>query len=124
MQDQRNLRVYQESIALCKDIYLIKYPSNEQFGLQSQIRRAATSIPLLIAEGCGRETDSDTRHFFIQARGSCKEVQTALELSKELGFMEIQAYTKLYEKANHVGSMLTSLINKVGGKHGEKASNK
>ena len=67
-------------------------------------------------EGCGRETDADTRHFLVQARGSCKEVQTALELSRELGFLDIQTYTKLYEKANHVGAMLTNLINKVGSK--------
>ncbi len=85
-------------------------------------KRAATSIPLLIAEGCGRETSADTRNFFIQARGSSKEIQTALELSKELSFIDIQTYTNLNEKANHVGAMLTNLINKMeGGKNGKSS---
>ncbi len=77
MQDERKLNVYQEGVKLCKNIYLVKYPVSEQYGLQSQIRQASSSIPLLISEGCGRETNADTKHFWVQARGSAKEVQTA-----------------------------------------------
>jgi four helix bundle protein len=124
MQEERKLKVYQEAISLCKDIYLIRYPVSELYGLQSQIRRATMSISLLIAEGCGRATDKDFKHYLIQARGSCKEVQTALELSKELSFIDIQTYTSLYNKAGHVGAMLTNLLNKVGGENSEKRQTK
>jgi four helix bundle protein len=122
MQDERNLRIWKDAVALSKDVYLIKYPPNEQFGLQNQIRRAVTSISLNIGEGSARETPADYIHFLVIARGSCKEVQTAIELTKELGMIDFQTYTNLYDKADKLGRMITAFIKVVreGGKNGKK----
>lgn len=121
-QDENKLEVYNKAMVLCKDVYSLSYPKEEIYGLQSQIRRAATSIPLLISEGSGRSTIKDFAHYLIQARGSAKEVVTALKLSKELGFIDYQAYSKLYEEAEYIAAMLSSLIKRVmdGGKNESK----
>lgn len=121
MQDEKKLNVYNQAMDLAQDIYSLEYPKDEQYGLQSQIRRAATSIPLLISEGCGRLTDSDFRHFLVQARGSAKEIITALELSKRLKYLDYQAHLRLNERAEHVSKMLTALIKKVGGTENAKS---
>ena len=88
MRDPHNVNVYAESISLSKDIYSLTISKEEEYGLKRQIRRAAISIALNIAEGCARETNREYAQFLVQARGSNTEVQCALELGKELGLID------------------------------------
>jgi four helix bundle protein len=83
-----DLKVWQLSIALVKEIYLLSshFPQDEKFGLTSQIRRAAVSVPSNIAEGVARTTNKELLHFLAVARGSLSELETQIVLAKELGF--------------------------------------
>src|SRR5947209_5999745 len=84
----RDLIVWQKSKALARRIYSLtkNFPKEEVFGLTSQIRRAAVSIPANIAEGKGRGTQKDFCHFLVQARGSLFEVEALAELASDLGY--------------------------------------
>ncbi|RZJ30610.1 MAG: four helix bundle protein, partial [Chryseobacterium sp.] len=82
-QEKKNyidLDVWKQARILSKEVYLVSsnFPSDEKFGLSSQIRRAAVSIPSNIAEGCGRNHPKDSIQFFYVARGSVYEVETQL----------------------------------------------
>jgi four helix bundle protein len=85
-----DLDVWKQARILSKEVYLVSsnFPSDEKFGLTSQIRRAAVSIPSNIAEGCGRNHPKDSIQFFNVARGSVYEVETQLYLAFDLGFIE------------------------------------
>jgi four helix bundle protein len=82
-QDFRNLVVWQKSHELVLDVYRISrdFPREELFGLTSQIRRCAVSIPLNMAEGCGRGSDPDFARFLVIAMGSSSELEYQLLLS-------------------------------------------
>ena len=86
----RDLKVWQESINLVRIIYdvILRFPKNEEYGLASQIRRAAVSIPSNIAEGCGRGTNKELYHFLNVASGSLAEVETQLFIAKSLGYID------------------------------------
>ena len=86
----RDLKVWQESINLVRIIYdvILGFPKNEGYGLASQIRRAAVSIPSNIAEGCGRGTNKELYHFLNVASGSLAEVETQLFIAKSLGYID------------------------------------
>jgi four helix bundle protein len=87
MQDFRNLLVWQKSHELVLEIYRISrdFPREELFGLTSQMRRCAVSVPSNIAEGCGRGSDPDFARFLIIAMGSCSELEYQVLLSRDLG---------------------------------------
>lgn len=84
----KDLIVWQKSILLVKNIYLLtaSFPSEEKFGLVSQMRRAAVSIPSNIAEGQARRTTPDFVRFISMAEGSLAELDTQLTISGELGY--------------------------------------
>jgi four helix bundle protein len=84
----RDLVVWQKGIALVKDIYRLssKFPAEEKFGLVSQMRRAAVSVPSNIAEGQARNTTSQFIHFISTAEGSLAELDTQLVIAIELDF--------------------------------------
>src|SRR5438309_127780 len=84
----KRLIVWQKSIDLTERVYRLsdKFPSEERFGLASQMRRAAASVPTNIAEGAARSTDKDKVHFYIIARGSLSELDTQREIIKRLGY--------------------------------------
>jgi four helix bundle protein len=84
-----DLDVWKEARILVKAVYtaLSTFPKDEIFGLQSQIKRSAISIPSNIAEGSGRNHTKDTLQFFYIARGSAYELETQLYLSYDLGFI-------------------------------------
>ena len=86
----RDLKVWQESIELVKEVYdlLTDFPKNEEYGLSLQIRRAVVSIPSNIAEGCGRGTNKELSHFLNIALGSLVEVETQLYISYTLGYID------------------------------------
>lgn len=87
-----NLRIYQQSMELVDMIYEItgKFPKEEQYGLISQMRRAAISVPLNIAEGQGRGSLAENKHFLLIARGSLYEILATLEISFRRKFISEQ----------------------------------
>jgi len=84
-----DLKVWQASIQLVKEIYVVTsaFPKEETYGLVSQMRRAAISIPSNIAEGAARGGTKEFIHFLGMARGSLSELETQLYISRELGFV-------------------------------------
>ncbi|WP_297747019.1 four helix bundle protein [Hydrogenophaga sp.] len=90
VRNYRELVAWQVSFALARRIYEITeaFPRNEMFGLTSQLRRAAVSIPSNLAEGAGRSTRKEFAHFVTMARGSLNEMETQVLLAKELGFVQ------------------------------------
>lgn len=114
----RDLQIWQEGIALAKLCYATtqRFPKEEGFGLTSQIRRAAASIPANIAEGNGRENTGEYIRFLRVAQGSLKELETHLILSHEVGILPEQVLTPLLAKTDQIGRMLRSLIRKLQGR--------
>lgn len=114
----RDLIVWQKAMALVTVIYLIskKLPRDETYGLISQIRRCAVSIPSNIAEGYGRNSTSDYIRFLHIATGSLYELQTQLEIAFNLEYLKKTDFDKLYESSREIERMLTSLSRKLNGK--------
>ena len=112
LRSYRELRVWQKSFALCKEVYRLSrmFPADERFGLVAQVRRAAVSIPSNIAEGHSRDTTRDYLRYLWVAKGSLAEVETQLLLAKELKFTKEQEIDELLNTANEVGRMLSGLI--------------
>ncbi len=111
MRGYRDLETWQNAMELVKEVYVATrhFPKDELYGLTSQLRRAAVSIPSNIAEGCGRNSRNELRHFLGQARGSLAEVETQLELARSLGYLDTTTATALLSKAAQLGRMLTGL---------------
>lgn len=105
-----NLVVYQRALSFISLIYSAtkSWPKDEVFGLTSQIRRAAVSIALNIAEGTSR-SKNDFAHFLDMSRGSCYEVVTALKIAKNLGYITQGDFKKCYEISIELSKMLSSL---------------
>jgi len=112
MKDFRTLNVWQKSHQLVIMIYkkTNKFPSEEVYGIRSQLRRAIVSIPTNLAEGCGRGSDKDFAKFAQIAFGSANESEYLILLSNELGFIDRADYDDLTEKLTEIKRMLTSLI--------------
>jgi len=89
------------------------FPKAELYGLTSQLRRAESSIPANIAEGCGRNTQRDFVRFLHIAAGSASELEYHLLLAQELNFMDEAAYVRLVEEVNEVKRMLNSFTQKL-----------
>ena len=104
------LDVWKESHAMVLDVYRTTklHPSEEKFGLISQMRRAAVSIPANIAEGFKRRGLKDKAHFYNIAQGSLEELRYYFIVCRDLHY-PIE-YEKLQDKADHIGGMLTGLI--------------
>lgn len=115
MKDYRKLVVWEKAHHLVLLVYRITktFPREEQYGLISQIRRAATSAPTNIAEGCGRFTEIDFARYLQQAFGSIQEVQYLSFLSFELKYLDQNIYETLDKDINEVKAMLIRLIQKV-----------
>ncbi|MDX2136478.1 MAG: four helix bundle protein [Chloroflexota bacterium] len=115
MGDFRKLAVWQKSYQLTLKVYQStgSFPKEELFGVTSQMRRAAASIPANIAEGSGRGTDMELRRFCQIALGSANELEFFMMLSRDLGYLEIQPYEKLNMDILEVQRMLASLIQKL-----------
>jgi len=112
IQSHRDLRVWREAMMLAELCYrhTRDFPRDELFGLTAQIRRAAVSIPANIAEGYGRENTGSYVQFLRIAQGSCKEVETHIELAERV-LGEVAADTEpVLRQADVVGRMLRGLI--------------
>ena len=107
----RDLLVWQRSMRLAEEIYVIArgFPKEELFWLSNQMRRAAVSVPSNIAEGFGRDSDRGFAVFLAQARGSLYELETQLELARNLGLIDAQRAAPLLADAAEVGRMLHGL---------------
>jgi four helix bundle protein len=86
------------------------FPKDELFGLTSQLRRAAVSIPSNIAEGQGRLSEKEFRHFLGQARGSLMEVETQIQIGENLGYLQRQQTASLLQSCAEVGRILNGLL--------------
>jgi four helix bundle protein len=92
MKDYKELDLWKESRKLVSFVYRLTadFPSEEKFGLKSQLQRAAVSVPSNIAEGMGRQSSPDTQRFLVIARGSLFELETQLYLCVDLGVISDQ----------------------------------
>lgn len=108
----QDMDVFKLAHSLTIEIYkkTEKFPAEEKFGLSSQMRRSAYSIPMNIIEGVSRLGTKEYRQFTGIARGSAVEMNYQLLLSKDLGYLSEEDYTSLKEKCDRVGKMLTGLI--------------
>lgn len=118
IQSYKNLVVWQKAMALAEKIYLLTsgFPSEEKFGLVSQIRRSATSIPLNIAEGRGRGSRKDFAQFLHIALGSANELETQLELSVRLSLSSKEDYNEAIGLLLEVKKMLFKMISSLKAK--------
>ena len=114
MGNYRELDVWKESMDLVKEVYVLTsaFPKAETFGLTSQMRRSAVSVPCNIAEGKGRRTYRDYRRFVDIARGSTLELETQLLIARDLDF--VSDIEPLLARTGRIGRMLSSLIRYLG----------
>jgi four helix bundle protein len=117
MKNFRDLKVWQRAHDFVLRLYRSTnaFPRDEVYGLTSQIRRAALSVPSNIAEGCGRQGDPELARFCQIAMGSASEAEYQLLLAHDLGYLEAQEYQELDERLSEVKRMLNGLIQKLKG---------
>ncbi len=115
METHKDLHVWQQSIEMVTSLYKVTmtFPKDELFGLVSQIRRAAVSVPSNIAEGYARGTDREKLHFLRISSGSMSEIETQLMLSLNLGYMSQDSYNEQSERVTSVWKQLNALISSV-----------
>jgi four helix bundle protein len=108
----RNLLAWQRAMDLVDAVYAAArgFPNSEQFCMSFQFRKAALSIPLNIAEGRGRATNADQRHFLVQARGSVAEVDTLIQVAQRQGFLTDGQSAELGDLTAEVGRLVNGLI--------------
>jgi len=112
MESYKDLIVYQKSYKLSLEIYQVtkNYPKEEIYGLTSQMRRSAVSIPCNIAEGYRRGHRKEYVQFLYIAQGSCGELETLMSLSNDLGMLDRNTFEKLYSMQEEVSKLLRGLI--------------
>jgi len=110
----KDLIVWQKSIILVESIYLItkKFPKEEVYGLIQQMRRSAVSIPSNIAEGSMRGSKKDYRHFLQISKGSAAELNTQLEISLRLEYIDEEIFERGQDKITEILKMLSAIISK------------
>jgi four helix bundle protein len=110
--DYSKLAVWKRAHELTLAVYhaTAAFPVPERYGLSAQLRQAAVSVPSNIAEGCGRDSDSEMKRFAIIALGSANELQYQLLLGRDLGYLDRHAWDSLAGEARGVRSMLASLV--------------
>jgi four helix bundle protein len=107
----KDLVAWQKSMELVTATYRSTgFPRDELFGLTSQLRRAAVSIPSNIAEGQGRLSEKEFRYFLRQARGSLMEVETQLQIAENLGYLQKEQTSLLLQSCAEVGRILNGLL--------------
>lgn len=115
MKDFRNLLVWENGHHLALFVYkqTNNFPKEEMYGLTSQIRRASSSIPINIAEGCGRGSDADFARFLQIAFGSASETEYLLLLCFELGYLSKVQYLETNTLIQEIKKMLAKLISTI-----------
>ena len=108
-----NLKIWKESVIFANDIYALtkSFPKREQFGLTSQLNRAAVSISLNVAEGAGRNSDPELSRFIHIAIGSLYEVITILYISVQQSYIKASEFNFLYKRCEKLSKMLHAFRN-------------
>ena len=115
MKDFRKLKVWEKAHGITMDTYTITFdfPKEETYGLISQMRRAASSVPTNIAEGCGRGTNADFARFLQIALGSSSELEYLFVLASDLKYLGADLANEVELRIQEVKKMLTGLIKKL-----------
>ncbi len=110
----QDLRVWQGAMDLAEKVYraTFEFPKHELYGLTSQMRRAAVSVPSNIAEGKGHRSDPEFVRFLFHARGSLLELQTQVLIAKRLQYLSEEKAEELVRCGNGIGRGLNALINR------------
>ncbi len=113
VKNYRDLLVWQKGIELVKEIYVLTraFPKHELYGLTSQLRRSAVSVPSNIAEGQTRKSSNEFKQFLYIAQSSLSEVDTQIVIAQELDYLEKEAGTKIEAKILELRRMIYALIN-------------
>jgi four helix bundle protein len=111
MRGHRDLIAWQKGMQLVKEIYRVTrdFPRDETYGLSGQLRRAAISVPSNLAEGHGRNSRREFHQFVGHARGSLLEVETQIEIARDLGYVSAPVARNLLAKTDELGRVLTGL---------------
>ncbi len=114
MHNYREFKVWQRAIKLTVEIYKISkfFPAEERFGLVSQMRRCAISVPSNIAEGASRKSDKEFAQFLAISNGSICELETQFFVAYELEYLKNEDFERLSDEINQLQKMLYVLINK------------
>jgi four helix bundle protein len=112
MQNFRDLKVWSKAHVVTLGVYAFteKFPASERYGLTSQMRRAAASVPANIAEGCVRSSDADFARFLSMSLGSASELEYLALLARDLMLLPEAVYEQLLLNIQEVERMLTALI--------------
>ncbi len=112
MRPHRNLEAWKRAMDLVIDVYRTTecFPRDERFGLTSQIRRAAVSIPANIAEGAARRSEKEFVYFLSNAQGSASELETELIIGHRLGHISEGEFKTLYLSLDQIGRLITGLV--------------
>lgn len=115
MQNYKELIVWKKAHQITLKVYKVTavFPKEELYGLTNQLRRATSSIPANIAEGCGRSSQKDFSYFLSVSLGSANEAEYFLLLANDLGYLSQKTFTELLDEINQVKAMLIALISKV-----------
>jgi len=115
MQNYKDLKVWEKAHLFTLQVYDVtrSFPKEELYGITNQLRRASSSIPANIAEGCGKMTNTDFAKYLNIALGSTNESEYFLILSRDLNYLLNEKFEILFTLINEVKGMLISLINKV-----------
>lgn len=111
----KDLKIWQKGIEIVKEVYELTkfFPKEELYGLTSQIRRSAISVPANVAEGFKRYHNKEYKQFLHIALGSVAELETELIITKELDFISESQLASLSEKIDHISKMISSLLKKL-----------
>ncbi len=117
--DFKDLVVWQKAMGLCMEVYRLtkRLPPEELYGLTSQMRRCAVSIPSNIAEGHGRNTYKEELHFLAIAKGSLSELETQYILCESLGYLDRESLTKTIGLAKETGRLIKGYATYLHSKH-------
>lgn len=115
MRDYKKIKAFQFADELAIKIYKLSqsFPKDELYGLTSQIRRAAVSVPSNIAEGASRQHKKDYLNFLYNSRGSIAEVEYILQLSFKLGYVTNEIFIEINQLREETAKVLAGLINSV-----------
>ena len=115
MHNFKKLNIWVKAIALVKEVYLLtnKFPKAEQYGLVSQIQRAAVSIPANIAEGSAKSSNKDFTRFLEFSLGSIFELETMTIISKELNYLSEEAFNSIDKQIQEVQKMIISFMSQL-----------